>query len=118
MKRKLATILIAIIFSYIMLSDNIAANAYAYTNSEFESTEIPTDDNNSILSDITPKIKYLKSKKKNKSKSNMTKSQTLNTIISLYQPIKWVGITAKSIKPLKRHIRLKNLNPKELIMLK
>jgi len=35
---------------------------------DFENTEVPTDSNNSILSDITPVIKYLKSPKKNKLK--------------------------------------------------
>lgn len=60
MKRKLITGLIVIILFCIALSNNI----YAYANFEYEDTEVSTDNNNNNLSDITPKIKYLKSQKK------------------------------------------------------
>lgn len=59
MKRKLTTILIVIILFCIALSNNI----YAYANFEYEDTEVSTDNDNN-LSDIRPKIKYLKSRKK------------------------------------------------------
>ena len=58
MKRKLITTLIVVILFCVGLSNNI----YAYADFEYEDAEVSTDNNN--LSDITPKIKYLKSQKK------------------------------------------------------
>lgn len=60
MKRKLTTILITIMLFCITLSNNV----YAYANLEYENTETSTDNDVSVLSNITPKIKYLKSQKK------------------------------------------------------
>ena len=118
MKRKLATILIAIIFSCIMLSDNIAANAYAYTNSEFESTEIPTDDNNSILSDITPKIKYLKSKKKKQIKIKYDKIPNVEYYHIVISTDKMGRNNCKEYKTTKTSYTIKKLKSKRTYYVK
>lgn len=73
MKKKLTTILTIIIFCTSLLCNYAVIDVYAYTNSESENTEISTDGNSSILSDITPKIKYLKSPKKKQIKIKYNK---------------------------------------------
>ena len=117
MKRRFSTILITIIFSCIVLSDNTAANVYAYTNSEFESAEVPTDDNNSILSDITPKIKYLKSNKKKQIKIKYDKIPNVEYYHIVISTDK-LGRNCKEYKTTKTSYTIKKLKSKRTYYVK
>ena len=118
MKRKLTAILIAIIFSCITLGDNIAVNAYAYTNSEFENTEVSTDGNNSILSDITPTIKYLKSPKKKQIKIKYDKIPNVEYYHIVISTDKLGRSNCKEYKTTKTSYTIKKLKSKRTYYVK
>lgn len=118
MKRKLATILLVIIFSCITLSNNNVVNVYACTNSEFENTEISTDGNNSILSDITPTIKYLKSPKKKQIKIKYDKIPNVEYYHIVISTDKLGRNNCKEYKTTKTSYTIKKLKSKKTYYVK